>query len=194
MCPILNSLQLMANFMVVHWLGDVRDDRRDALGLIDPAPYDQILNLDCDILAMQDINPLFSARDELVYYEEPWHYIQQNPNDVLTCWLMTPQERLIFGDCHPINAGQFLVSSSQARNLQDIWTRIQGMTDRYGIDQCALNTLVRRQLLPARPFHPYEVANAQMIPRVYWGSYRLIHFAGDGCRVGTMREISDARR
>lgn len=193
--PIVRSVDRLAEVRVANLPCHIRDDRMHAMALIDPTRYDQILNLDADILALNDVNPLFQAADELRFYDEWWGYLHQHQQ--MYTYYMDAEEIRRYGWCHTINVGHWCVSGNQFRPLYQAWKEVLESRP-YGVDgadQAAFNAVVRRGLVPAKPIDRGLICTALAVPESEWMQHAIIHFAGWlDHRLQKMQELARAPR
>ena len=185
MCNLIDEhlipIQDLVTFRLVNPQCGVKDERMEGLAYIDPTGYDVILNLDCDIMVLRDIAPVLDCIQELRYFDEPWGYLGK-PCTMYT-YYFTPEEALRYAWCHTINVGHFAVSGQLMWPLYRAWKRtLLSKTHETiaGSDQAAFNALIRRGLLPSRPFDRGIICNASQTPKEDWRDAAVIHFAGYG--------------
>jgi hypothetical protein len=175
---IVRSVASLATIQVADLKCHIRDDRMHAMRLIDASKYDQILNLDADILCLNPIDPLFQAVDELRYYDEWWGFLRERQQ--MYTYYMDELEVRRYAWCHTINVGHWCVSGNQFTALYDAWKRTLRSKpyDVDGADQAAFNTVVRRGFIPAKPFDSGLICTALAVPEPEWKRSVIIHFAG----------------
>ena len=166
-------------------------DRYYAMDFIKSHRYSSILALDADILAMKNVSSLFSDTQEILYMEERWQTIADIPKDkTLYTYGMTIEECERYSSYHTINVGHFTIPGNMITRARKILNDLVQSYDEhiYGCDQAAFNIMIRRNLLPSRPYHINDVANATRTKEYDWINYSIIHFAGYPGRLEKIRE------
>ncbi len=187
----LSPIKDLATLRICEMNCGVKDERMEGLSFIDPTAYDVVLNLDCDIVALNPIAPLFDCVSEMRWFDEPWGYLG-NIEQMYT-YYFPEDERRRYAWCHTVNAGHFCVSADHVRPLYDAWKRTllsKPHVEVPGSDQAALNALIRRGLIPGRPFDRGVICNATQTPEAAWRDSAIVHFAGYGPRLERMRELA----
>lgn len=170
---------------------DVKDERMEGLSFIDGNQYDAVLNLDCDIMALQDIAPLFEGVEGVRWFDEPWGYL--GTYEQMYTYYLTEAEMRRYAWCHTINVGHFGVSGTWLSRLYLAWKRMLLSKDHImtGVDQAAFNAVLRRGIIPGRPFDRGLICNASKTPEARWRESAIIHFAGYGeQRMAKMRGLA----
>ena len=195
MCNLVDGLEEIAElvtFLLVNPQCGVKDERMEGLSFIDPSLYDVILNLDCDILAFNDIAPLFEDVDGVRYFDEPWGFINQG--EQMYDYYFSPEEKRRYAWAHTINAGHFAVSGRWMIPMYMQWKQTlqsKPHVNIAGSDQAALNAIIRRGLVPAKPWARGLVRNGMKDTRESWMRSCVTHFAGlDSKRLAIMQEMS----
>lgn len=133
--------------------------------------YDRILWLDCDMLAVDAVSPLFSGSGEHVrgMVEAPWTRMSDDAcGDCLT-----PAERRRAGTRWGINTGLLCVPSRSYREYMRLWSEeIEIRRDRltHWPDQTPFNALVLNRRIP---FRAYPRGWIEMPPMYFWKGGRL---------------------
>ena len=176
---------------------DLRCMKHRAGRILDVSAYDRVLWVDCDVIAIREVAPLFefcrrglSAGDEY-----PFNTLRApSVGGCLTWW-----ERILFGRRWGVNAGIFCVEARLLRPYLDLWLeevlRYRARADRW-IDQPPLNALIARRRID---FTPYPRGWIEMPPLYeYLGrgrrfvlppETRLLHYCGIPDKQETLRRM-----
>jgi glycosyltransferase involved in cell wall biosynthesis len=144
--------------------------------LFDARAYEQVMYLDCDILAVRDLAPLFSDRDHFRYACEFQSMNAVGFNGCLSVgeW---QEARLRRG----INSGTFVVPAHYLAECLHAWQSVlDALPHALGYDQPALNAVVLRRLIRAQPLPYFSVAYPLLanFAAHYRPQARLLHFCG----------------
>ena len=107
--------------------------------------YEQIMYLDSDIEVLKDINPMFIAKDKIVYTNEVFTHSQLPFKGLCCSSAFTMDEYLKYGSKLLVNAGSYCVDAKLFYSFIREWKKI--MSDyklTFGIDQSTLNLLIYR--------------------------------------------------
>lgn len=163
-------------------LFDIRAFKAAAAEYIEEARYDNIMSMDSDMIAIEDINPLFDyCGDSICAMEEtPW--TEMNGPSCGTC--LTPRERILAWGRWGINAGLLCSPAHLFRGYMDMWLnemRIQRERLRTWINQPPINALVLRRKLRFKAF-PREWIDMPPMYSWFGGTFkitpetRILHF------------------
>jgi hypothetical protein len=186
----LRGISNIATVLIHSFQTHIMMDRLFAMDLIDASRYRSMLALDADILAMRDVAPLFDSDDEVLYMEEYWQTIADRPlGDTMYTHGMSRDERQRFSACRPINVGHYTIAGSIFADVRRIYHNLVDASGElvFGSDQAAFNLMIRRELVCARPYGPFLVANATKVNEKSWPQYSIVHFAGFENRLPTIR-------
>jgi hypothetical protein len=105
--------------------------------------YNQIMYLDSDIEILNDINALFTAKDNIIYTKEVYKH-KQLPFKGLCCSSsFTMEEYLKYGNEYLINCGSYCVDAKLFYKFISEWKNILSKhTLVFGIDQSTFNLLI----------------------------------------------------
>jgi glycosyltransferase involved in cell wall biosynthesis len=145
--------------------------------LFDVRPYEQVMYLDSDILAVRDLTPLFSDRDHFRYACEFQSMDSAGFNGCLSV-LERQEARLRRG----INSGTFVVPASYLGECLRTWQSVlDALPHALGYDQPALNATILRGLIRAQPLPYFTVAYPLLgnFATHYRAHARLLHFCGN---------------
>ncbi len=180
--------------------GNALASRRLKLGAwrhLDASAYDRILFLDCDIVAVGDVAPLFAFEPAAVCAGDEYPFNRMRSASVggaLRWW-----ERLLHRRAWGVNAGAICFPASAFRSSLERWEReMERCLPRMGrlIDQPPLNALIVRRRLP---FVPYPRGWIEL-PPLYEGLGRgrrftlppvtkLLHLCGFPDKQETLRRM-----
>jgi lipopolysaccharide biosynthesis glycosyltransferase len=186
----LKSINHLATFVSIQFQCHPMFDRLHAMEFINPCLYKNILALDSDVLAMKDISSLFTASDEVLYMEEPWQYIKKCSWDLIYSSHMTDEEKQKFGDFHTINAGHFCIAGNIFIDFYEKYKEeCYRKRQEFGADQSALNSIIRKGLIKARPFSKNDICMPTQTKEEYFNKYSLLHFAGYSGRLEKIKQL-----
>lgn len=144
---------------------------------IDVSPYETVMYLDADILAIRDVRPLFEEVTEFRYAREFQPMSGPGYNASLTDEeLDTARWR------RAINSGTYIAPASALSNCLDVW---RGELDRSptgaAYDQPVLNAVILRNRFPSAPLAAMSVGFPLManFPEHYSDHTTLLHYAGN---------------
>lgn len=115
--------------------------------------YQQIMYLDADTLIKNNINPMFCAKDCLMYAKEGERLRPELPKgDVFYTYCYNDEEYEKFKYEEVVNSGTFCVDSKLFKNLMYTWDSIlvSSGTKKFGIDQAAFNKMIYLNLFKAK--------------------------------------------
>lgn len=121
---------------------------------VDLTPYNTVMYVDSDVLAISDVRPLFDRVTEFRYSREFQPMSAPMYNGALSEDELA-EAKWVRG----INSGIFVCPAADLPTSLDAWKRVldsEPSADAY--DQPALNALVLRKLIPARPMPAFSVA------------------------------------
>lgn len=149
---------------------------------IDPSKYDWIFITDSDVAALYDVNPIFEAPRDAIYYREAmlsWKHQGQ-------CMTKEEWEKCVNANCDGINCGMLVIPSEWYMDLMEKWevevTRCQKCMTLYNVDQNALNAIRMRGEFKWKTFAPLDVkivraVNMRHMQREPWKwRFRMMHY------------------
>jgi hypothetical protein len=147
---------------------------------LDIRPYHNVMYLDADIICIGDINPLFTARNEVLYVYETSLLMNSMK---FGHHFLTQDEREAFKDDFIINSGTYCVDAGYYDYFAGRW---KAMWDEYitdpslisnpYTDQSMLNAILRRKQISCRSIGERVV------------EFPFIFRHGDGNRLGSLHK------
>jgi glycosyltransferase involved in cell wall biosynthesis len=145
--------------------------------LIDLNVYKNVMYLDADILAVQDIRPLFKDVKEFQYSREFQPMSAPMFSDLLT------DEELVQAKWHPaVNSGTFIAPAEYLPLCLDKWKAILDASPNvHCYDQTALNAAILRKEFRAKPLSLFSVGYPAL---AYFNKHfrphtQLLHYCGN---------------
>ncbi len=157
----------------VSWKYRVRDQ-------LDLAGISKVLFLDCDCLALRNINHLMAGRWDIYTAAEPGRIVEAPFNGYLT-----DEEMTSLKGTPGLNSGCIGVRAEHYLSVMDEWERIASMEPTRPSkcrNQHSWNRLIRDTALRHRTFHPGEI-QFPFLHRAVYSDYRqaaLVHAADRG--------------
>ena len=193
-CPVIASAvqEWDAIPRIIDWPYPQMLDRVHALRHIESAVYSTVTCLDADCLAFNDINPMLRDMDHVRLNQENWQSYSTQPAGMYVDF-MNDDERIRWADLHPVNVGCITFPSTLHGALAKEWIRLVETKDwrlglAWGTDQSSFNYLMRCGLFPTKPYDHGDVANATKVPEADWHRWRIVHWAGYGQKLASMRK------
>ena len=145
--------------------------------LIDLKVYQNVMYLDADILAVQDIRPLFTNVKEFQYSREFQPMSAPMFSDLLT------DEELDQAKWHPaVNSGTFIAPADYLSECLDTWKVILDASPKvHCYDQTALNAAIFRKSFRAKPLPMFAVGYPALayFDKHYRPQTNLLHYCGN---------------
>jgi glycosyltransferase involved in cell wall biosynthesis len=164
--------------------------------ILDLAAYDRVLYVDCDILAVRDVRPLLEGLDCFRYSRE-----FQPMSAPMYSGCLTDAELADAAWRRGINSGVFGAPGAYLGECLDRWKALLDERPRaQGYDQPALNALVFRELVRARPLPAFSVGYPVLADFAlhYRPQTVLLHYCGNAdakfARMGAHYEDLEAGR
>ena len=116
--------------------------------------YNQIMYIDADVLIRKDINPMFCAKNCLMYDTETKQFDFIEKGDIKYSWFYTDQEYEKNKYKEIVNAGIFCCDATLFPLLIKKWNELLNSTKirRFGIDQASLNKIIYTGMIPSKQF------------------------------------------
>lgn len=144
---------------------------------IDLSAYKTVMYMDADILAVQDVNPLFNGVNEFRYSREFQPMSAPMFSDLLT------DEELLEAKWHrAINSGVYVAPASYLPECLRLWKELLDVNPGvHCYDQTALNAAIFRKIFRAKPLSAFSVGYPAL---AYFNEHfrpqtQLLHYCGN---------------
>lgn len=145
--------------------------------LVDLSAYQNVMYLDADILAVNDINPLFAQVNEFRYAREFQPMSAPMFSDLLT------DEELAQAKWHrAINSGTFVAPADYLPECLEQWKKILDESpDVHCYDQTALNAAIFRKQFRAKPLPMFSIGYPALayFEEHFRPQTQLLHYCGN---------------
>lgn len=124
-------------------------------GMIDAPKYDRVVFIDCDCLALRNIDHLLQGDWDIAYKPEPGLMITRIQ---FSCFLSEAEMGTLW--CDGVNSGTLAVRGSRYHEVMSHWERIDSSEPnrpRHCSDQASWNRLLLDTTLKIRPFPEGEI-------------------------------------
>jgi hypothetical protein len=145
-------------------------------------PYDQLMYIDVDCIAIDDINPFFEYKPDKIRFSEQWKMPMTGPD--FSAWL-TSKEKIRAADRNGVNGGFFVTPQGKISELCHHWSAL--INQQYKNDQWALNALVLRDMFDIDffPDHwvefPLIAEELNQIQDRVLEENKILHFCSNRC-------------